>query len=189
MFAPGLHTTEWLTEIGGYRFHASVEQLPSGGLDFDVPHLWRFLTAPDDAPSIPVDVSFGRVSAPRRKPDCSHGRAWAAYRDDEALEFILQGRLPRPCCSMRWSDRSRFSIRFDPELAVGERPYIPFRYPLDSIALKLMMNDGIVLHASSVVIDGGAHVFVGMSGAGKTTIARLLQGRGEILSDERVVIR
>ncbi len=50
-------------------------------------------------------------------------------------------------------------------------------------------HDGLLLHAAGVVLDGAGHVFTGASGAGKTTVARLATGRGEVLSDENVILR
>lgn len=48
---------------------------------------------------------------------------------------------------------------------------------------------GLLLHACGVVRHGAGHVFVGPSGAGKTTVARLAAGHGQILSDENVILR
>ncbi|MFH1492432.1 MAG: hypothetical protein ABIE81_03725 [Candidatus Omnitrophota bacterium] len=50
---------------------------------------------------------------------------------------------------------------------------------------------GLLLHACGVVVDGAGLVFPGISGAGKTTLARLWQKRDGIglLSDDRVIIR
>ncbi len=50
-------------------------------------------------------------------------------------------------------------------------------------------DDGLLLHAVGVALDGAGHVFTGASGAGKTTVARLAAGRGEVLSDENVIIQ
>jgi hypothetical protein len=51
------------------------------------------------------------------------------------------------------------------------------------------VHDGLLLHAAGIVLDGAGHVFAGPSGAGKTTIARLAAGRGEVLVDENVIVR
>ena len=50
-------------------------------------------------------------------------------------------------------------------------------------------HDGLLLHAAGVEMDGAGHVFTGPSGAGKSTVARLADGRGEVLVDENVVLR
>lgn len=45
------------------------------------------------------------------------------------------------------------------------------------------------LHAAGIVWDGMGDVFFGPSGAGKTTVAGLAAGYGQVLSDENVVVR
>ncbi len=49
--------------------------------------------------------------------------------------------------------------------------------------------DGLLLHAAGVVMDGVGHAFFGPSGAGKTTIASLVAGHAELLTDENVIVR
>jgi hypothetical protein len=57
------------------------------------------------------------------------------------------------------------------------------------LAYRVVERGGVVLHSSAVVIDGRAHVFVGRSGAGKSTVARLALERGHaILSDDLNVL-
>lgn|GEM_PF-6147223 len=52
------------------------------------------------------------------------------------------------------------------------------------LAAELLRSDGVMLfHGSSVVSHGGAHLFVGESGAGKSTICMLAENR-ELLADE-----
>jgi hypothetical protein len=50
-------------------------------------------------------------------------------------------------------------------------------------------HDALLLHGVGVEVDGGGHVFFGPSGAGKTTVARLSESFGQVLSDESVVLR
>jgi hypothetical protein len=55
-----------------------------------------------------------------------------------------------------------------------------------------MMREGVEIHACGILNPSGeAHLFVGQSGAGKTTMARLYQksNRMKILSDDRIVLR
>jgi hypothetical protein len=53
------------------------------------------------------------------------------------------------------------------------------------VAYRLLELGGAVLHSAGVVKDGAAFLFLGRSGAGKTTVARLGLARGaEVLSDD-----
>ena len=53
------------------------------------------------------------------------------------------------------------------------------------VAYRLLEIGGAVLHCAGVVREGAAFLFLGRSGAGKTTVARLSLARGaEVLSDD-----
>jgi hypothetical protein len=81
------------------------------------------------------------------------------------------------------------------ELVVAPR-YAPggdvgIGYPLDEyLMVRLLARRGaMVLHASAVADDGGAFVFAGHSGAGKSTISEIAERCGaELLSDDRTVL-
>lgn len=67
----------------------------------------------------------------------------------------------------------------------------PLYHPQDRAVIlgRLCHLGGVMMHASSVRIDGRILIFAGMSGAGKTTIARLWRAHGGILlNDERTLI-
>ena len=64
-------------------------------------------------------------------------------------------------------------------------------YPIDEylVARLLGQRGGVILHASSVMLDGRALVFLGHSGAGKSTMAEIASGCGaEVLSDDRTIV-
>jgi hypothetical protein len=78
---------------------------------------------------------------------------------------------------------------FDPALAVS-----PLGYPLDELLLQNHLADGrgLEVHALGILDpQGRGRLFVGHSGAGKTTLARLLEQAGGItlLSDDRIILR
>jgi len=68
----------------------------------------------------------------------------------------------------------------------------PFSYPLDQLLFMYAMaeREGILVHASSVLINGRGYLFAGRSGAGKSTISNCFKLAGyEILNDDRIAIR
>jgi hypothetical protein len=78
---------------------------------------------------------------------------------------------------------------FEPDLAV-----FPLAYPLDELLLQnhLAAGRGIEVHALGILDpQGRGRLLVGHSGAGKTTLAWLLeQTRGlTLLSDDRIILR
>lgn len=76
---------------------------------------------------------------------------------------------------------------------VGQTAH-PLYYPLDELLWiqLLARREALLLHACAAVVDGRALCFSGTSGAGKSTMARLIHQnfpQAKILSDERVIIR
>ena len=63
--------------------------------------------------------------------------------------------------------------------------------PSDQLVLAraLPAFGGAFVHAAGVVVDGHGLVFAGPSEAGKSTVVKLIGGRGEVLCDDRVVVR
>jgi hypothetical protein len=70
----------------------------------------------------------------------------------------------------------------------------PLGYPLDELLImhRLTQERAIELHGSGIVrANGAANLFVGHSGAGKSTTTRLWTTREEVevLSDDRIIVR
>ena len=63
--------------------------------------------------------------------------------------------------------------------------------PSDQIMLSHVLADrqGFYLHSSGLVLNGQGILFVGASGAGKSTMVKLLKNYGEILCDDRMIVR
>ena len=64
-------------------------------------------------------------------------------------------------------------------------------FPSDQILLARLLADrqGCYLHASGIIVDGKGLLFVGHSEAGKSTMLKMLRGHGEILCDDRIIVR
>lgn len=69
----------------------------------------------------------------------------------------------------------------------------PVFYPLDQIILihYFARNSGIIVHCAGLEYNRRTSIFPGRSGAGKSTVCRILQNADDIhlLSDDRMVIR
>jgi hypothetical protein len=75
-----------------------------------------------------------------------------------------------------------------------ERPVYPLEYPLDELLMihRLSRGEGVEMHAVGISdAHGRGHLFLGHSGAGKSTTARLWIDRPgvRILSDDRIILR
>jgi len=105
-----------------------------------------------------------------------------AAASDEDLRLSLHGR--------EWlMERSDFRARWNATNGRGFvwQPASP--YAIDSVlriihSLILAKRGGLLLHAASAIRFGSAFLFAGVSGAGKTTIARLAPQDTTLLTDE-----
>ncbi len=92
--------------------------------------------------------------------------------------------------SGRWlMERGDFRAEWNPSTARGRIQQTRNPYSLDSVlrivhTLLLAQRGGFLLHASSAIRNGRAFLFSGVSGAGKTTLARLAPPDAAILTDE-----
>lgn len=64
-------------------------------------------------------------------------------------------------------------------------------FPSDQILLARILADrrGCFLHSCGVNFEGRGLLFAGHSEAGKSTMARMLKGKAEILCDDRIIVR
>jgi hypothetical protein len=92
--------------------------------------------------------------------------------------------------SGRWLiERGDFYAEFDPAASCGRIQQTANPYSLDSVlrivhSLLLAKKGGFLMHASSAIRNGRAFLFAGVSGAGKTTIAKLAPPDAALLTDE-----
>ncbi len=90
--------------------------------------------------------------------------------------------------------RGDFQAKWDTQSRRGWVRQSPNPYSLDSVlriahSLALAEEGGFLLHAASAMRNGRAFLFSGVSGAGKTTIARLAPPDVNLLTDEISYVR
>lgn len=111
------------------------------------------------------------------------------HRSDLYIKTIL------PLCSTEKNAVLKFSLntkKWDLWLDGDEDGIDPFEYPLDGLILYYLtvMHGDIMIHASGVNNLGRGYIFSGVSGKGKTTMARLWDNTGaKVIHDDRLIIR
>ncbi|MFC1658043.1 hypothetical protein ACFL1D_01530 [Candidatus Omnitrophota bacterium] len=67
----------------------------------------------------------------------------------------------------------------------------PLEYPLLNLVLSEILHSkkGIIFHACGVVKNNQCYLFLGHSGDGKSTMAKLWDGQAVILNDDRVALK
>jgi len=88
-----------------------------------------------------------------------------------------------------WIQRGDFHAHWNASTGRGFVRQPPSPYAIDSVlriihSLILAKRGGFLLHAASAIRFGSAFLFAGVSGAGKTTMARLAPPDATLLTDE-----
>ncbi len=154
-----------------------------------------------------VEPSFGDIQIqvewtdaleiPSGEPLFNSGGLWRLFEESGGYRFYF---------STPYLGASPYKAAwFDPEFKRGHlvlfRPYFdeskpiyPLEYPLDELLMihRLACGEGVETHAVGIVDEAGqGHLFLGHSGAGKSTTARLWQSESnaQVLSDDRIILR
>ena len=143
-------------------------------------------------PDVELDVVFlERYEPPRGALLFESGAVWRMYAEGDGVRIECQsdmiGEAPYKVATFN-HDFTRGTIRVS--LA---KPFDPIEYPLDELLVANLLGRGrgVELHGCGVIDHSGrGHLFVGQSGAGKTTTARMWgDDAREIVSDDRVIVR
>jgi hypothetical protein len=149
--------------------------------------------------SVP-DSSFAAMLAERYAPFLRSGKASQAEIEFDVC-LVAPGSLPGPQeLDVRFQEgmwrlgRGDFRAEFDLAARRGRITLFPNPYAIDALlrivhSLLMAGSGGILLHAASGISGGRAVVFSGVSGAGKTTIARLAPPSVRLLTDEISYLR
>jgi hypothetical protein len=133
-----------------------------------------------------------------RLPLFDSGTTWRAFETGRGLQFDFSS----PALGERPYKRLCIDGRFDKATLQMNRESFqdfprdaePLEYPLDELLImhRLTQEKAIELHGSGIArANGEANLFVGHSGAGKSTTTRLWTEVKdvEVLSDDRIIVR
>ena len=194
---PGLLRARSVLRLGGLAFDAS-SSLPFH--ERSDPVYAGFLAgepcAGDDV--VAVELAEGDPAPPpgaRRIFDTgSAWSAWALEGGDQAIVMARPAARDTPLIAASFDPAvTRVHLVCSPLLVVEGRFHDPLRNPLDQLLAmhRLAREGGAIVHCALVDAGGAAVICPGVSGAGKTTLARQLVGVPglRVLSDDRAVIR
>jgi len=126
-------------------------------------------------------------------------QAWSLFREGDTYFLELKPPpLQEPLWVVRFNAGFKSTVIYcgEPSLSrVNDRISVlnPLSYPIDQILLMYILSgrQGALLHAAGISVCGKGCIFPGRSGAGKSTISRLLLDREGVtmLSDDRIILR
>lgn len=150
----------------------------------------RFLIDPAE-PEVTLSVT-ATLPPPATAPVAFDSHAvWRLYADNR-IECRSESFGDAPYKTAIFNDDfTRGTIHIRPDVA--PLALHPLDYPLDEVLIANLLGRGrgVELHSCGIIDRAGrGHLFVGVSGAGKTTTARLWEGEAAaIVSDDRVIVR
>jgi hypothetical protein len=146
-----------------------------------------------------IEVEWAeKFPAPAGERLFDSGSVWRLYEEDGGFQFDLNA----PVLGKRPYKRLVVDLGFRHAVLTMNARYfadtpcaaVPLDYPLDELLImhRLTQEKAIELHGSGIVRSNGVgNLFIGHSGAGKSTTTRLWTEREdvEVLSDDRIIVR
>lgn len=150
------------------------------------------------APTTPAQLTLGVEWGPTKGRSGQlafrSGRVATFYHDDDRWSIRLgEGLRSRAADRILSLDAAGHTgtIVMNPTRCPDPAARYPLEYPLEELLFRHLMadRDALLVHACGVSWRGDGYLFVGSSGAGKSTTARLWRAAGAtVLNDDRVVL-
>jgi hypothetical protein len=189
--------TRFALSIGGFSFGMwCTGDMP---VVVDPEHRsFQLPSMPNRPCNLELDISWtDSLALPNAPPSFSSGGLWSAFASETGTKFYFSSAAISPFpYKAAWFDPSfeRGHVVLNRAAFPAERPIFPLEYPLDELVMmhRLALGEGVEVHALGLADeDGSGYLFLGHSGAGKSTTARLWMAQPgvNLLSDDRVIIR
>ncbi len=146
------------------------------------------------SPQVTLTVQYGTTGAPRGQLAFRAGGVASLYRESNSWIIRVGEDGPsHPPDRMLTLAPSKdlgtlvMDVEQSPELTI----LYPLEYPLEDLLFRHLLAErrALLVHACGVAWNGRGYLFVGSSGAGKSTTARLWKAAGAtILNDDRIVL-
>ncbi len=184
-------------EIGGLSFGMWCEKGMPVALDSEH-NSFMLPPAENRLSDIELEIYWSnRLEAPQSTPAFVSGGLWSAYTGSAGTQFYFSSpTLGNSPYKAAWFDErfERGHLVLNRSSFSSTDPVFPLEYPIDELVLmhRLSLGEGVELHALGLADrDGSGYLFLGHSGAGKSTTARLWmrQPGVRMLSDDRIILR
>lgn len=152
----------------------------------------------NDACDVELQVSLvDRLEHTAQTPLFDSGGLWSLFGENGGYRMNFLRSFPGETpYKSAWFDKdfSQGKLELSRLFFNTKKAVYPLEYPLDELWMihHLASGKGVEVHALGLVDDAGnGHLFLGHSGAGKSTSARLWQRQqgAHILSDDRIILR
>lgn len=181
-------------EVGGISV-----RLAGAGLESGLDPVLQLFCVTEGIHDIHIQAScVARLSATALPPLFDSGTTWRLYKSAGGFQFDFVapvfGKQPyKRLTTDRHFLRATVELSEESFADLPSSPS-PLEYPLDELLImhRLTQEKAIELHGCGIVrADGTGNLFVGHSGAGKSTTTRLWTEREdvEVLSDDRIIVR
>ncbi|MGC1265383.1 MAG: hypothetical protein WA853_03805 [Candidatus Acidiferrum sp.] len=189
---PGVSSLSY--RIGGITFGLQAQ----AGLRIALEKELRAFEVDSDSCDVQLQIGWAdSLEIPRSNLLFHSGGLWSLFAEPSGYRFsFLASLVGMTPYKEAWFDSEFRSGRvlLSREYFDADRPVYPLEYPLDELLMihRLSRGEGVQMHAVGLSdANGRGHLFLGHSGAGKSTTARLWTGRTgvRILSDDRIILR
>jgi len=161
---------------------------------------YPFVVADPQAEACDMELDVGwaqNLQMPSTKPSFVSGGLWSSFAGATGTKFYFSSpKLGISPYKAAWFDPTfrRGHIVMRRDCFASGQPVFPLEYPVDELAMmhRLALGEGVELHALGLEDeDGSGYLFLGHSGAGKSTTARLWSSLPgvKLLSDDRIILR
>ncbi|RJQ44705.1 MAG: hypothetical protein C4534_06155 [Gaiellales bacterium] len=179
--------------IAGIRFSVRADAAAPA---FDVPETYlQFQVDGGGEPDFEIDVKGAGLPDWQAEPLFDSGgpwKLWSLEGGGTAISFHSTGMEEPYQLALVDPGFTRAETWLHPEVYRETPGFFPFTYPLDEVlAVNLLaLGRGVEVHACGVSDGGRGILFPGVSGVGKSTMAKLWDDEEGVvvLSDDRIII-
>ncbi len=150
---------------------------------------------------VPVNIHIGKIpSLKSHRKIFTNDRSWEMYSDETCRYLVFYATYDEqqePVMLAEFQPNGlEVNIYCSPDSVdeTGDRQKSlpnPVTYPLDQLLLiYLLAQKAVLIHAAGAIVNKRGYLFAGASGAGKSTISKLLMQHDfvELLNDDRIIL-